>query len=103
MGQRFDGYVTVTAPGVVQATSTVSAQVAIPNASSGEKPRYIRIACTASASVRLGKTTVTATTADTQVQPGDAITMQVPSGMDVIAVIQVTNGGQLQISPLENC
>ena len=102
MGQRFDGYVTITASGAVITSGAVSAQIAIPNASSGEKPRYIRVASSAAASIRLGKTTVTATTADTQVQPGDAVTMQVPLGLDVIAVIQVAAAGQVQISALEN-
>ena len=74
----------------------------IPNASSGEKPRYIRIASTAAVSIRLGKTTVTATTADTQIQPGDATIMHVPLGMDVLAYVQVLAAGQVQVSPLEN-
>ena len=102
MGSRFEDFVTVTTVGAVVTSSGTSAQVAIPNCSSGEKPRYIRVSATAAASVRLGKTTATATTADTQVQPGDSITLQVPRGLDVIAVIQVSAAGQVQISPLEN-
>ena len=102
MGQKFDDFITVTTTGAVVTSSTTSAQVAIPNCSSGEKPRFIRIASTASASVKLGKTTVTATTADLQVQPGDAVLLQVPLGLDVIAVIQVISAGQVQISALEN-
>lgn len=102
MGNRFDDFVTVTTVGANITSGAASAQVAIPNCSSGEKPRYIRVAATAAASVRLGKTTATATVADTQVQPGDAITMQVPLGYDVIAVIQVSAAGVVQISPLEN-
>lgn len=102
MGNRFDDSVTITAAGAVVNSGAVSAQVAIPTASSGEIPRYIRVAATAAASVRLGKTTATATVADTQVQPGDAITLMVPSGLDVIAVIQVSATGKVQISPLEN-
>ena len=102
MGNRFDGYVTVTTTGANATSGGVSAQLAIPNCSSGEKPRFIRVASTASASVRLGKTTATATTADTQVQPGDAITLQVPVGYDVIAIIQVSAPGTVQVSALEN-
>lgn len=102
MGNRFNGFVTVTSTGAVVASGVASAQVAIPNCSSGEKPRYIRVAATSAASVRLGKTTATATTADTQIQPGDATIFEVPLGLDVIAVIQVLVAGQVQISPLEN-
>ena len=102
MGQRFDSYITVTTVGAVVASGIASAQVAIPNCSSGEKPRYIRVASTAPASVRLGKTTATATTADTQIQPGDATWFAVPLGYDVIAAIQVTAGGIVQVSALEN-
>lgn len=102
MGNRFDGYVTILAPGVQQASGAASAGAAIPNMLSGEKPRFIRVAATVPASIRLGVGGVVATAADTQIQPGDAIIMHVPSGITNFAVIQVTAAGLVQISAMEN-
>ena len=102
MGNRFDDSITVVATGAVIATTATSAQVAIPNALSGEKPRYIRVAATAAACVRIGKTTAVAVNTDMQVQPGDSVVLHVPLGLDVIAAIQVGGPGSFQISPLEN-
>ena len=103
MGNRFDGYVIVTAPGAQLASGVASASANIPVCSSGEVPRYIRIAATVAASVRLGPAGgATATAADTQVQPGDAIVMAVPLGYTKFAVIQVVAAGLVQVSPLEN-
>ena len=94
--------VTVTVTGATIATTGVSASVTIPNDSSGNLPSYIRVVATAAACVRMGRTTATAVTTDTQIQPGDALIMQVPKGYDKIAAIQVTASGIVQISPLEN-
>jgi hypothetical protein len=102
MGQRFDLAIVVTATGATIATTAASASVAIPNSSSGEKPRYIRIAATAPACVRLGIAGVTAVTTDTQIQPGDAVIFAVPLGYTTIAAIQVSGPGVVQISALEN-
>jgi len=103
MSQIFNGaFVTVTATGVSITTSGTSASATIPNASDGNLPRYIRVAATAAACVRLGKTTATAVTTDLQVQPGDSVIMAVPLGIDRIAAIQVSAAGVVQVSPLEN-
>jgi hypothetical protein len=101
MGQRFDLSVTIVAPGITITTSGVSSQVNIPSASSTELPRYIRVAATSAACVRLGTNPV-ATANDTQVQPGDALILHVPTGVTKIAAIQVSAAGAVQISPLEN-
>ena len=93
--------ITVTATGVSITTSGTSASATIPNMSSGELPRYIRIAATQPACVRLGKTTATAVTTDLQVQPGDAVILAV-GGNDKIAAIQVSAAGVVQVSPIEN-
>jgi hypothetical protein len=37
-----------------------------------------------------------------QVQPGDAVILQVPTGVVTIAVVQVSSPGVVQVSPLEN-
>ncbi|MDE2098900.1 MAG: hypothetical protein KGL39_16725 [Patescibacteria group bacterium] len=94
--------VTITTTGVTIATSGTSASATIPNDSSGNLPSYIRVVATAAACVRLGKTTAIAVTTDAQVQPGDALILQVPKGIDKIAAIQVSAAGVVQVSPLEN-
>ena len=83
-------------------TSGTSANVALPIASNGAIPRFVRVAATAAACVRFGDVTVTATTSDTQVQPGDSQLLIVPKGATYIAAIQVAASGNVQISPLEN-
>ena len=76
MANVFPGeFITVTTAGASITTSGTSARVAIPNNSAGELPRYIRVAASAAASVRLGGNTINAATTDTQVQPGDAVIM----------------------------
>jgi hypothetical protein len=102
MGQRFDGSpVMVFATGVNIATSGTSASATIPNMSSGELPRYIRVSASLAAYVRLGKTTATAVNTDMMVQPGDAVVMCV-AGCDTIAALQVSAAGVVQVSPMEN-
>ena len=102
MANRFDGApLMVFATGVSITTSGTSASATIPNMSSGELPRYIRVAASQAACVRLGKTTATAVTTDLQVQPGDAVILCV-AGCDKIAAIQVAAAGVVQVSPLEN-
>lgn len=101
MSNTFQGALQVFATGIAQASGAASAQANIPNASSGEKPRYIRVAASAAACFKLGKTSATATANDLQVQPGDAVILAT-NGCDVFAVIQVTTGGVVQVSPLEN-
>lgn len=91
----------VFATGVAISTSGTSASATIPLMSSGESPRYIRVAASQPACVRLGKTTATAVTTDLQVQPGDAVILCV-NGCDKIAAIQVSAAGVVQVSPLEN-
>ena len=103
MAQIFGGgFVTIIATGVSITTSGTSASATIPNDSSGNKPSFIRIAATAAACVRLGSGSATAVTTDMQVQPGDAVIMQVPKGYDKVAAIQVSAAGVVQVSPLEN-
>ncbi|WP_343577944.1 hypothetical protein [Pseudomonas sp.] len=103
MSKVFDASaITVTVTGATIATGAASASAGIPKASSGEYPRYIRIAATAAAYVRIGKGAQTAIATDLLVQPGDAVVLAVASGLDTVAAIQVTAAGVVQISPLEN-
>lgn len=94
--------ISVLKTGVAITTSGTSASATIPNMLSGEKPRYIRVAASAAACVRIGGGAQTAVTTDLQVQPGDCVIMHVPSGVDTIAAIQVSAAGVVQVSPLEN-
>lgn len=97
-----DGFVTVAVTGIQIVTSAASSSAGIPKMSSGEIPRFIRIAATAAACVRIGKGAQTAVNTDLQVQPGDSIVIAVATGVDTIAAIQVTAAGVVQVSPLEN-
>lgn len=102
MSRTYQVAVTVTVTGATIATSGISAGATIPSNAAGEKPRYIRVAATAAATVRIGVGVQTAVTTDMLVQPGDAVVMSVPSGVTHIAAIQVTAAGVVQVSPLEN-
>lgn len=101
MSNTFEGAISVVATGVAIATSGTSASATLPNCQSGEVPRYIRVAATAPACVRLGNGTVTAVTTDLQVQPGDAVILATHN-LTKIAAIQVAAAGVVQVSPLEN-
>ena len=102
MSTTYPFSMTITKTGVQQATSAASAGGTIPLDSSGNVPKYIRIAATAAACVRIGAGAQTAVVTDMQVQPGDSVIMSVPSGYTNFAAIQVSAAGIVQISPLEN-
>lgn len=95
------GFISVAATGAVITTSGVSARVAIPNDASGNLPRFIRIAASQAACIKLGGNAVTATTSDLQVQPGDAVILST-GNQTYVAAIQVAAAGAVQISPLES-
>jgi len=95
------GFLTVVATGATITTSATSARVPIPVAADGQIPRFVRIAASQSACVRLGNSTASATAADLQVQPGDAVVLA-SLGNTHIAAIQVTTAGVVQISPVES-
>lgn len=94
--------ITVVATGKSQASGAASAGTTLPTNSSGEIPRYIRVAATAPACFRLGFGSLpTAVATDIQIQPGDAVIMTT-NGASHFAVIQVSAAGVVQVSPLEN-
>lgn len=92
--------VSIFTPGVAIVTSIVSASAAIP-LTSGLLPRYVRIASTTAAYVRLGPATPTAVAGDMLIQPGDQIVVSV-AGCTNVAAIQVTAAGIVQVSPVDN-
>ena len=102
MSQTFIGYPIITKTGANIATGGASAGAAIPVDSAGNIPRYLRLSATAACCFRLGVGAQTAVVTDCQVQPGDSLIIGIPSGLTHIAAIQVTAGGQLNITPLEN-
>lgn len=97
-----DDFMTIMAVGVSAATGAASARSALPTASSGEIPRYIRVSARNECYVKLGTVTVTATGNDILVQPADSITLAVPRGVTHIAYIQGTAAGQVNVVPLED-
>lgn len=103
MSNVFLGQPLIAATGVSITTSGASASATLPNALDGNPPRYVRIAATAAAYVRFGKTTATAVNTDMLIQPGDSQVVAVPGGCDKVAAIQDSAAGKVQVSPLENC
>lgn len=104
MAHAVDSAVTIVKVGTQLASgAATSAATAIPTTSSGTIPTKIRVSATASACIRLGVVaTVVATVGDAMIQPGDALLMRVPSGVTHFAVIQVSAGGLVQVSPCED-
>lgn len=96
-------YITVTVTGVSITTGAASSGGALPNASSGEVPRYVRIAASVAACVRIGVGAQTAVATDLLVQPGDAVVLAVPRGCTHVAAIQLAAAGVVIVSPLEDC
>ena len=101
MAQTFLGYPVIVTTGFTAATGAASARSAIPVDASGNIPNYIRIAGTNSF-FKLGTATVTATSNDSMVQPGDSQIIAVPKGMTHIAYIQNGVAGQINVVPCEN-
>jgi hypothetical protein len=89
-------------PGVSQASGAASAGTTLPNCSSGEAPRYVRVSATVAAWYRQGSGAQTAVAGDLMIQPGDPVILQVPSGVNQFAVIQVAAGGFVGVIALEN-
>jgi hypothetical protein len=103
MSNTFDGgFITVATTGATLVTGAASASVAIPVASDGNRPRYIRVAGLNACYVKLGTSGVSATNADTLIQPADAVILNVPMGITHIAAIQDSAAGRVNIVPLEN-
>jgi len=98
-----DNFLTVTVTGVSITTGAASSGGTLPNASSGEVPRYVRVAASAAACVRIGAGAQTAVATDMLVQPGDAVIMAVPRGCTHVAAIQLSAAGIVIVTPLEDC
>lgn len=102
MSYNFETAITVVATGKAQASGAASAGTTLPTDSAGNIPRYVRVAATQPACFSFGYGSLpTAVTTDLQVQPGDAVILTT-NGASHFAVIQVSTGGVVQVSPLEN-
>lgn len=92
---------TIVNTGVTIAAGGASSNVALPVVS-GAVPKYCRIAATAAAYVKVGVGAGTAAVAgDMLVQPADAVIVRT-HGLTHVAALQVSGGGIVQISPVEN-
>lgn len=98
-----DDFMTIVATGANITTGAASARVAIPTASSGEIPRFIRISAINACHVSLGTVASNAVVTDCMVQPADAVIMAVPRGMTHVCAIQDSAAGRVNIAPLEDC
>ena len=96
-----DDAITVFKTGSNIAFNATSSNVAIPTAQSGQAPKFVRLAATQACYVKIGNGTQTAAAGDLLVQPADSVILRV-AGVNNIAAIQVSAGGVLQISPLED-
>lgn len=92
----------VFATGITITTSGTSADGTVPTDSSGTLPRYVRIASTAAAHVRIGSGAQTAVTTDMLVQPGDSVILQCPSTTPHVAAIQDSAAGKVTVTPIDN-
>lgn len=103
MAQTFNGgFIVVTQVGFSAATGAASARSAIPVDGSGNRPNYIRVAARNECYVKIGDSSVAATTNDILVQNADSIIIQVPKGATHIAYIQGVAAGQVNVVPLDN-
>lgn len=91
----------ITQTGVNIATSATSANSAMPNNSAGVPARFVRIAATAAAYVRMGVGVQTAVSTDLLIQPGDSLIVST-SGANNIAALQVAAAGVVVVTPLED-
>jgi hypothetical protein len=101
--------ITVTVTGISFTTSVASASATLPFDSAGNVPKYIRVACTGAACIRLGTGTPVAVNTDLLIGPGDSVILAT-GGLTKIAAIWAdaagsgvfSGAGRVQVSPMEN-
>ena len=87
--------------GATLAVGATSANVAIPTDSAGTTPKYIRLAATSACYVKIGPSGVAAVAGDLLLNAGEGVVLKAGKNT-YVAAIQVSAGGTLQISPLED-
>lgn len=99
--KAYDDALVNNATGVQVTSGAASANVAVPNDSSGSKARFVRIMAKANVYVRpVAAGSGTATVNDMLVSPNEALILNV-AGLGFIAYIQETAATIVNISPLE--
>lgn len=78
-----------------------SASVAVPTNASGSAPTYVRISSTTNCYVKVGLTGLSAVVGDLLLITGQSEVLNIGRNTH-IAALQVSAGGILQISPLED-
>jgi hypothetical protein len=98
------GPISVNSVGATITSVAASTITNIPVDSAGNSPRYVRIAATQAAYVKVSTTATAAaaTTSDILVQPADAIILEIPGGVTKIAAIRDTVDGKVNVVALDN-
>jgi len=92
----------ITNTGINLTTGVASVAGTLPNNSAGVPAKFIRIAATAAAYVRIGVGAQTAVATDMMILPNSAGHIQATLGATHIAALQVSAAGTVQISPVED-
>lgn len=96
-----DDAISVSATGVSVALGAASAGSALPTCLDGSKPKYVQLATTTGAFVRVGNGAQTAVATDLLVMPGYPVVLKV-AGQTHVAALQAATGGILIVTPLED-
>lgn len=97
----FSDALQIGAVGSTITTGAASTRITIPTNAAAQKPNYLRIASTAYAFVKIGDSSVTATSNDILLQPNEELYIVV-SGNTHVAAIQDTAAGKVNVIPLDN-
>jgi len=95
-------YITISVTGANITTGAASASAALPAASSGDVPRFVRFAATVAAHIRIGVVGLTAVATDLLLMPNDSVIVAIPRGATHFAAIQDVAAGVVNALPLED-
>jgi hypothetical protein len=96
------GAVGIAAAGANITTGGTTARIAIPTTSAGTPPRFVRVAVSASAYVRLGDSAVEAAAGTAALVTPDCPLILRAGGFTHIAAIQLSGAGVANVCPLED-
>jgi hypothetical protein len=103
MARTYNGaFLSVSTVGFSAVTGAASARTAIPVNGAGVVPTFIRVAARNECYIRVGDSSVAATSSGMLIQPGDSVLLSVGRGDTHIAYIQGTAAGQINVTPLDN-
>ena len=101
--QRNLDFLTVLATGTNITTGAASTSAALPLASSGEVPRFVRFTATSAARIRIGVGAGTTALATDLLITAGSVILAIPRGYTHWAAIQDTASGSASAAPLEDC